>query len=128
MSKLGFAVGKITPCLHHHAERHAACYRHCDDLVLLATRETQAWFTTELSKSMLTKHTGTLGPSKLLGDVQEVRILNRILRYVQPPDAGADKAYLEWEPDPRHVEILVSAMGRDSGSKPFTARGAKMPR
>ena len=85
--------------------------------MLLATRETQAWLVTELSKSTLTEHTGTLGPSKLLGDVQEVRILSRILRYVQPPYAGADKAYLEWEPDPRHVEILVSAMGLDSGSE-----------
>ena len=76
---------------------------------------------------MLVKHTGTLGPSKALGDVQEVRILNRILRYVQPPFSNSSKAYLEWEPDPRHVEILLASQGLDPSSKPLSNPGIKMP-
>ena len=95
MQELGFRVGEFTPCVYYHPERNASCYRHGDDFVLLATRSDQAWFAAELTKKMLVKHTGTVGPCPRLGDTQEIRILNRILRYVQPPYASSTKAYLE---------------------------------
>ena len=47
------------------------------------------------------------------GDVQEIRCLNRLIRHLQPPFKNADQAYVEWEPDPRHVEILLAARGVD---------------
>ena len=50
------------------------------------------------------------------GDLREMRVLNRILRVV---DEG-----LKYEPDPRHVELLIRALDLEGG-KPSAAPGSK---
>eukprot|EP00959_Pyramimonas_sp_CCMP1952_P003400 71042-Pyramimonas_sp.AAC.1 len=76
MIALGFKVGVFNPCIYYHVDRDALCVRHGDDFILLAERDAQKWFHDELGKHMLTKHEGTLGPCKDLGDVDEIRCLN----------------------------------------------------
>ena len=90
--------------------------------------QTQAWFFVELNKHMICKKVGVLGPRADLGDVQEVRCLNRLIRYVQPAFKSADHAYMELEGDPRHLEILAKQEGLDMDSKPLSTPGVKMPR
>ena len=72
----------------------------------------------------MVKHLGNLGPRKDLGDVQEIRCLNRIIRWVG--DRGSEPR-VEWEPDPRHVEILVHALFGDKKPKKLNTPGEKMP-
>ena len=128
MSSLGFRVGEFSPCIYSHAERTLVCYRHGDDFVLLGSREDQLWFYKGLNEHMLCKHTGSLGPAKTKGDIQEIRCLNRLIRFVQPPYKGGAGAYVEWEPDPRHAEILMSALGLKENSKPLKTPGLKQPK
>ena len=128
MKQLGFRVGDFSPCLHYHKERNIACYRHGDDFVPLGTREAQLWFHQALNKHMICKHSGTLGPSKAKGDVQETQCLNRLIRFVQPPFKGEGASYVEWELDPRHVEILLAAVNLKENSRPLGTPGIKPPK
>eukprot|EP00972_Heterocapsa_arctica_P070648 10436335-Heterocapsa_arctica.AAC.1 len=75
---------------------------------------------------MITKHLGTFGPDQAAGDVHEIRCLNRLIRWVSPPFGGI--AYLDWEPDPRHAELLIDAMGLMGSSKSLSAPGVKRPK
>jgi hypothetical protein len=127
MRALGFEIGVFSPCLYWHKEKNASCARHGDDFVLLATRAVHKWFFEEMNKHMITKHTGTLGGQKELGDVQEIKCLNRLIRYVRPPFKSAGSAYMEWEPDPRHAEILFAALGLNTESKAVVTPGVKEP-
>eukprot|EP00971_Amphidinium_carterae_P257814 5117529-Amphidinium_carterae.1 len=75
---------------------------------------------------MILKLFGVLGPCKDEGDVQELIVLNRLVRYVQPPYASDDAAYIEWEPDPRHVEILRKTVGLEGeGVKKLSSPGVR---
>ena len=94
--------------------------------MLLATRKQHQKFLEEANILMILKPLGILGPSKEHGDVQEVRVLNRILSYVQPPFGSGDQGYITWEEDPRHVEILMSSLGLTEPSKPLGQPGAKL--
>jgi hypothetical protein len=126
MSKLGFAEGVISPCIYFSKEWNAPCWRHGDDFVLLATRAQHVEFMTRANKEMIFKCEGILGPCKDLGDVPEVRCLNRILRFVQPAFSKAELGYVEWEADPRHLEILTSQVGLKADSKPLGQPSIKM--
>ena len=128
MAKLGFQAGTFNPCIYFNAERSAICLRHGDDFILLADRSTQRWFYKSLGEHMLTKHLGNLGPRKDLGDIHEVRCLNRLMRWVQPAFKAHREAYIEWEPDPRHVEISAAALGLQLTSKSLSTPGIKQPK
>ena len=61
--------------------------------------------------------------------MQEIRCLNRLIRYVQPPFQPDERGYIEWEADPRHVEILVAQAGlNDVKAKSLSTPGVKMPK
>ena len=117
MKALTFKAGEFCPCVYYSAELDAPCWRHGDDFVVLATRTVLATFFDGAQKHMLLKHMGTLGPCKGLGDILEVRCLNRLLRYVSPAYKSVDDGYIEWEPDPRHLEILMAENGINADSK-----------
>ena len=127
MTMMGFEVGVCSPCVYHHKEKEAVCVRHGDDFIVLATRSVQKWFYEEINRHMqsMVKHLGSLGPRKDLGDVQEIRCLNRIIRWV--PKTQRSAAHVEWEADPRHVEILVHAVFGDKQPKKLSTPGEKMP-
>ena len=77
---------------------------------------------------MILKLTGILGPSKAQGDMAEIRCLNRIIRYVEPGNRNADAAYIDYEPDARHVQILMKQLGITSTSKNLGQPGSKRER
>ena len=57
-------------------------------------------------------------------DVPEVRILNRLVRWVKPPyGSGAER--LEYEADPGHAELLVHQRGLSCSSKAVTTPGER---
>lgn len=94
---------------------------------MFGTRVDQKWFQESARERLLLNHMGTLGPEPDLGDVQEFRVLNRILRYVQLAYKPDECAYVEWEPDPHHVEILLANAGLGSGAKSLSTPDIKMP-
>ena len=130
MTALEFTVGVYSVCVYHHRDKDAVCVRHGDDFILLAPRHMQKWFHEEINKRMqgMVKHLGSLGPRSDLGDVQEVRCLNRIIRWVYGSPRGGAQDHVEWEADPRHIEILCHALFGDKAPKKLSTPGEKMPK
>ena len=85
-------------------------FRHGDDSVVSGPRTQQKDFEERLFKHLIVKHLATLGPFTALGDVTEVRILNRIVRWVKPP-CGSGCERIEYEADPRHAELIIHQLG-----------------
>ena len=82
-------------------------FRHGDDFVVSGTRaQQQKEFEEQLSKHLIVKHLATLEPCTALGDVTEVKILNRVVRWVKPP-YGSGRERIEYEADPRHAELII---------------------
>ena len=110
MTAMGYDTGKFSPCLYHSSAGDTSVFRHGNDLVVAGTRTQQEEFEEQLSKHLIVKHFKTLGPRTALRDVTEVRILNRILRWVEPP-YGSGRERTEHEADPRHVELIMHRLG-----------------
>ena len=127
MKALGFVSGTFNPCIYHHPVGNMICVRHGDDFVLLATRAQHKQFLKDMNEHMITKHLGTLGGHRELGDLQEIRCLNWLIRWIQPPFKDEEASFIEWEPDARHVEILLHALDLGEGSKPLSTPGIRMP-
>ena len=87
---------------------------HGDDFSALGVDESLNWYETELAKHFELKLRGQLGHDK--GDVQEMRILNRIVRL--------DMGGIRYGADPHHAEILIKSLGLE-GSKPVISHGVK---
>ena len=81
MVELGFVKGVYTPCAVHPAEMQVYVVVRGDDFIVLGTRSATAWFKDGLSKRIIVKGRGVLGPNRKLGDVPEIRVLNRIIRW-----------------------------------------------
>ena len=103
------------------------CVRHGDDFIVLGTRAEQAAFLKDMNEKLniILKHVGTLGPDPQKGDVPEVRCLNRLLRFVNGPGGDEKKSSIEWEADPRHMEILLQTFGWTPKGKGITSPGVK---
>ena len=119
VQKLGFVQGKSSPCLFSRADKLVRVFVHGDDFVVCARRSATFWFKDAIGEHMLCKDRGTIGPAP--EDLQEIRILNRILRYT----ITANGPQLEFEGDPRHVEIVLAQLGLTEGSKGKSVPGAK---
>ena len=78
-------------------ELDARLVAHGDDFTILAAEDTIRWIYNEMSKRYKPKLRGVLGPDP--GDLKEIIILNRILRWTS--------SGLEYEPDPRHAEMII---------------------
>ena len=59
-------------------------FKHGDDFVVSGTRKQQREFEEKLYKHLIVKHLAKLEPCTALGHVTEVRILNRIVKWVRP--------------------------------------------
>ena len=99
-------------------------FRHGDDFVVSSTRTQQKEFEEQLSKHLTVKHLATLGPCTAHGDVTEVRILNRIVRWAQPP-YGSGSARTEYEADPRHAELIMHQLGLSRSSRSVSTPSEK---
>ena len=85
---------------------------HGDDFTILGTEAAIRNVESEMRRKYQIKMRGILGPDR--HDQREIIILNRILRWTS--------SRLEYEPDPRHAEIIVDEMGVSTG-KPVATPG-----
>ena len=96
MTQTGFAQGLYNPCVYYHKGRNLRTLVHGDDFVTTGGRKDNAWFQGMLAKRFEIKSAVIgMGP----GEAKEARILNRIVRVTHRG--------WEYEPDGRHVEILI---------------------
>ena len=113
---LGFVHGMASPCCFQHPSRNLCVVVHGDDFTCLGPRLDILWYEDSLAERFEIKRRGQIGESE--GCVQEIRILNRILRLT------ADG--LRYEADPRHSELLVKALDLTDASSVLTP-GVKGP-
>ncbi len=100
MESIGFTQNKGIPSVFYHKARGIRTMVHGDDYVSVGSRSEIKWFESELSKKFDIK-TSVIGSTP--EDQKEVKILNRIVRFTGEG--------VEYEADPRHVEILIQDMG-----------------
>ena len=113
LPSMGFTVGKATPCVFDHASRGLRAYVHGDDFVVVRQPSELKWMREKIEeKYELTVK--TLGPDK--DQATEVRVLNRVLRWTE--------GGVEYEVDPRHVEIILKELNIES-CKPVSTPGTK---
>ena len=74
--KIGFKVGRASPCCFRHYERDLRLCVHGDDFVFEGSEVQLKWVAEELRKVWLVKVRAIMGPDS--GDENEVSILNRI--------------------------------------------------
>ena len=123
MEELGYRVGRFSPCLYYNVKSMVVVFRHGDDFVVLGRRADVKEFAAQLGEKLIVKERGTLGPRKDLGDVSEIVVLNRIVRWC--PAAGDQRERIEIEADARHVAVLAQQMGLVANSKPAVTPGIK---
>ena len=116
--KNGFKPGVANPCLGFNEKEDMSVLKHGDDFIFRGQRDQLYLLYKELCKDIELKMKGILGPRSDLGDTQEIRFLNRLIRWtvdgVSASGTGFPvKAEEDWsqhaieiEADPRHVEIL----------------------
>ena len=111
VEKLYYNIGVFNPCLYKHPVKDISVLRHGDDFPTLATRTQIAEFKEKLSKLVLVKLNATLGPELQHLDSCEVRFLNRVIRWIVPPEC------IEIEADPRRAELFIGNSGLQSNRK-----------
>ena len=112
----GFKSGVSSPCIFHNDEKNVTCVVHGDDFTSLGSDAGLDWVEDILKKSFDIKVRGRIGVG-CKGD-NEIRILNRIVRITE--------SGLEYEADPRHVDLIVSSLNLHE-SKPVATPGVKNP-
>ena len=105
----GFLKGNASPCHLYHPVRSIYCLVHGDDFICVADDEELEWCD-QLFKTHYICKSIWLGPSA--PDVQEARILGRIIRY--------EKWGIQYEADPVHAERLFRDLNLEN-SKPVTS-------
>ena len=88
---------------------------HGDDFTALGTPSSLDRYEEAMSKSFGIKLKGRLGHGR--NDAKEVRVLNRVVRW-------NDYKGIEYEADPRHVEIMIGLLELEN-AKSAVAPGAK---
>eukprot|EP00971_Amphidinium_carterae_P090940 1799976-Amphidinium_carterae.1 len=97
-----------------------AVYVHGDDFVVAAPRECVHMFVEGLGRHLIVKNRGVMGPRT--DDTKELCILNRCLRWVDGPQGPR----LEYEADPRHVELVHKQLCLEGrGAKGVTTPGVR---
>ena len=114
LQSMGFIRGKSLPCTFFCKELDARIAVHGDDFTILATESVIKLIARNMEKRYKIKLRGILGPDR--HDFKEIVILNRLLRRTNDG--------LEYEPDPRHVELMTSQLGLQD-AKAVTTPGVK---
>ena len=112
------------PCLYKHLVKDVCVLRHGYDFATLATRTQIAEFKEDLREHVFVKRIATLGPRPQLHDACEVRLLNRVMRWVVPP-CGKARERTDIEADPRHSELFVKNSGLQTNSKGVNTLGER---
>lgn len=119
----GCEQGQFTPCVWFHPLKRLGIYIHGDDYVIAGGRDQSAWLRGHVEQTFIVKDRGVLGPRPDLGDVQEIVVLNRILRFI--PEGAPGGECIEYEADPRHADILAAQFGFTDTSKTVATPGVR---
>ncbi len=88
---------------------------HGDDFTSLGKEEDLEWFRRRMESMYSVKHRGRRGPGE--DDLKSIMILNRIVEW--------RKDEIRYEPDPRHVDIIMEGLKLKSQSKSRGTPGVK---
>ena len=94
----------------YHPDRDIRVVVHGDDMTCLGDEDNLKWLSSELSKKYELKMRGILGPDS--HDTKSIRILNRIVTW--------SETGITYEPDQRHVEIMIRALGLERAKSVVT--------
>ena len=115
VEKLGFEKGASSPCSFYNKAKQLRLAVHGDDFITEGVRSSLEWLDLKMKEHFELKKE-ILGPKSSNGCVQEVRVLNRVLRWQHDG--------ISWEPDPRHAELVVQTLELQ-GSRSTTTPGNK---
>ena len=93
---LNLGVVLSNPCLCYAEETTVGAFRHGDDFVVFGSRSQTATFRCLRDQELILESRGVLGPTKVMGDVSEIMVLNRICRKVTR--AATERERIEMEP------------------------------
>ena len=99
--RMGFTQGAASPCCFYHKAWRVQVVVPGDDFTALGTQAGLDLYEQHMKASFEVKIKGRISDGP--GDCQYMRVLNRIIRYT--------KSGLLYEPDPRHVELLIRDLG-----------------
>ena len=111
MKSAGFEVGKYNVSTYYNAQRKLRTLVHGDDFVTVCNREDVKFIREKLDQRFQLK-TSVVGRGK--GEVQETRILNRVLRTTEDG--------WEYEADQRHGELIIQTLAME-GAKTVVSPG-----
>ena len=106
VTNMKFEDGKFNPCLCKHASKHIRLFYNGDDFVILEGEKDLQWFAKELNEAWIVKVRGVLSGNE--GGLKDIALSNRFVRCRQTMNGWP---FLEWEADPRHVEIMTETLG-----------------
>eukprot|EP00973_Karenia_brevis_P046223 6408888-Karenia_brevis.AAC.1 len=101
--KNGFTQARSSPCIFRHEAKDIATMIHGDDFVSTGTGNALKWMQ-RIVETSFEISTTVIGPEAK--DRKQAKVLNRTITYT---DAG-----IEYEPDPRHAEIIVNELGLEA--------------
>ena len=110
LKKMGFVQGVASPCCFYHSAWGVQCVVHGDDLTALGNADGLNAYEKAMQEAFECKLKGRLGGED--GDEKEMRVLNRIVRVTSRG--------LLYEPDPRHIELLIKAMDLEQANSQVT--------
>ena len=107
-NSVGFESGVSTPALIHSEKMDAPMLVRGDYFITLGDDEALSEVEHVLSSHCTIKVRALLGAGR--DDAKEVRILNRYVRW----DSDGGRNWIEYEPDPRHAELIVKSLNLES--------------
>ena len=108
LNSVGFESGVSNPVLLHCEKLDASMVVHGDDFTTLGDSEALSEVERAMSDHLTIKVRAVLGAGR--DDAKEVRILNRYVRW----NSDGGRNWIEYEPDPRHAELIVKLLNLDS--------------
>jgi hypothetical protein len=114
-----FRIGNFSVCIYFHPTLKVAVFRRGGDFIATGKRAALATFQKLLGEHLIVKNRGILGPRRDLGNVEEILIPNRIIRWCPADQHGGE--HIEYEADPRHAEIFCRQMGVLMNAKGVTS-------
>jgi hypothetical protein len=118
LRKMGFVQGLSSPCCFYHREKELRCVVHGDDFMFAGPAAALAWAEAAMNEQFLMKVVGRLGPDA--GDVSELRVLNRVLRWT--------KEGIAYEADPPARRDLGGRLARHEPAGYHARHGASEER
>ena len=103
LTKQRFVQAKSSLCLFWHPVKDISTLIHGDDFVNTGTGNALAWLEKIIEAAFEITST-KIGPED--GDKKQVKVLNRTVTYT--------KSGIEYEPDPRHAELIVRDLGLEN--------------